>query len=372
MSTSTSNTWLLTLKVALISTGVVSIAVGLKLSAPVVADAVTSHVPSLWSSAVSWLRPPYLYIIINCIIISIVASSKLHPKPEDSTPVTEPELVRVSPVTTAKISAQISPDYSAYDGIFPSESGYDENVLTKVSDSYGGVVVEPMVSEVVKGKEKNSEDLAAIEGGDEAAAVSTPVKTSLQRKDSMEFWLNENQKPPVSARIGHRRSVKAVKASPEGGKSFGVSKPKRNDTLESTWKTITEGRSVPLARHLKKSDTWDTHVQGIDENTPPPMPKMNKSETFQERSSANSPPPNPKMKKSETFQERSSENSPSLARSSGSGRLRKEPSLSQDELNRRVEAFINKFNEEMRLQRQESLNQYQKMVNRGAKAPMAH
>ncbi|CAN6691169.1 unnamed protein product [Malus baccata var. baccata] len=369
MSTSTSNTWLLTLKVALISTGVVSMAVGLKLSAPVVADAVTSHVPSLWSSAVSWLSPLYLYIIINCIIISIIASSKLHPKPEDLTPVTEPELVRASPVTTAKISAQISPDYSAYDGFVPSESGYDENVLTKVSDSYGGVVVEPMVSEVVKGKEENSEDLGAIEGGDEAAAVSTPVKTSLQRKDSMEFWLNENQKPPVSARIGHRKSVKA---SPEGGKSLGVSKPKRNDTLESTWRTITEGRSVPLTRHLKKSDTWDTQVRGIDENTPPPKPKMNKSETFQERNNANSPHPKPKMNKSETLQERSSANSPSLARSSGSGRLRKEPSLSQDELNRRVEAFINKFNEEMRLQRQESLNQYQKMVNRGAKAPMAH
>ncbi|KAH0986753.1 hypothetical protein GBA52_013930 [Prunus armeniaca] len=34
---------------------------------------------------------------------------------------------------------------------------------------------------------------AAVDGGDEAVRVSTPVRTRLQRKDSMEFWLNENE-----------------------------------------------------------------------------------------------------------------------------------------------------------------------------------
>lgn len=134
-----------------------------------------------------------------------------------------------------------------------------------------------------------------------------------------------------------------------GGKSLGVSKPKRHETLESTWKTITDGRSIPLTRHLKKSDTWESHarrnMQIEEQNTPPKL--MKKSETFNDRigtDSANS----------------------KLSPSPGSGKLRKEPSLSQDELNRRVEAFIKKFNEEMRLQRQESLNQYQEMIKRGA------
>ncbi|KAL8105573.1 hypothetical protein AgCh_029392 [Apium graveolens] len=45
-----------------------------------------------------------------------------------------------------------------------------------------------------------------------------------------------------------------------------------------------------------------------------------------------------------------------LARSHGPGKLRKDPSLSQDELNKRAEAFINKFKVDMRLQRKESLN----------------
>lgn len=98
---------------------------------------------------------------------------------------------------------------------------------------------------------------------------------------------------------------------------------------------------MPLTRHLRKSDTWETH--GGRNN-----------------------PPQQKMKKCETFKDRNTGNSPLLTGSPGSGKLKKEPSLSQDELNRRVEAFIKKFNEDMRLQRQQSLQQYTEMINRGA------
>ncbi|XP_062015382.1 uncharacterized protein LOC133731948 [Rosa rugosa] len=354
MSTSWSNNWLLSLKIVLISTGVVSMAVALKLSVPVAADLVASQLPSLWSSLLSWLTPPYLYILINCIIISIVASSKLHnPKSEDthdSETIPPPaEMVAVPPVTTVKIpAAEVRPEYTAYNGVALSEYGYDSNVLPEVSDSYGDAAAVETVEDLNAEPEKEESEVLNVGDDTAAAAASRPARSGLQRKDSMEFWLNENQRPPVSARFAHR------KASPEGGRSLGVSKPKRHDTLESTWKTITDGRSVPLTRHLKKSDTWERRM---DQNTPPANNNtMNKSETFHERS-------------------RTTATGSPVRQSPGSSgaRLRKEPSLSQDELNRRVEAFINKFNEEMRLQRQESLNQYQEMVGRGAQAaPLAH
>ncbi|CBI20370.3 unnamed protein product, partial [Vitis vinifera] len=84
------------------------------------------------------------------------------------------------------------------------------------------------------------------------------------------------EKPLVSMRFGHRR---AVKSSPEAGKVLGVSKPKRHDTLESTWKTITDGRPMPLTRHLKKADSLESQRCSID-LTPQ---KVKKSETESRR-----------------------------------------------------------------------------------------
>lgn len=345
---------LLSLKIFLISTGVLSMAVILKLSLPVITEFVVSELPLIWNFLISYLRPPYLYLVINFIIITIVASSKLHHKADES-----PEM-GIPPVAL-KISADGQMDYAAvYEGVMSKpevrsgfEYGYDTatvKVVEVVEPEVGYVdvgavevkeVVEPpgyggdedvRVSEVKKEVVNGSE----LNGGDEYV-ISRSSWNPPMRQDSLEFLVS-NEKPPVSARFGHR---KTVKASPEAGKTLRrVSKPKRQDTLESTWKTITEGRAMPLARHLKKSDTWESHANHPDQTA---APKMNKSETFNERN-----------------------NNSSLSSSPGSGKLKKEPSLSQDELNRRVEAFINKFNEEMRLQRQASLNQYKEMISRGA------
>ncbi|KAH9603194.1 hypothetical protein KSS87_021914 [Heliosperma pusillum] len=272
-------------KAVVVSTGVVSIAVILKQSLPITLEILTNELPYICSSfRHSWLQPPYLYLLINCIILSIVASSKLHPRVSDS-PLPEKSAVAV----------------------------FDEAVKNDVVFGYVADDLAPLTVNVTAEREEVMA-LPAVEAAENA---------------------EEKEKPRYSARFGNRKSIKG---SPEGKTMLKkVSRPKRQETLESTWRTLTEGRPMPLARHLKKSDTFSGAQQEL---ASPPVHIMKKLDTFSYGSS--------------------DPESPSPSTSPGSARkLRREPSLSQDELNRRVEAFIRKFNEEMRLQRQqESFNQY--------------
>ncbi|CAH9059778.1 unnamed protein product [Cuscuta europaea] len=143
------------------------------------------------------------------------------------------------------------------------------------------------------------------------------------------------EKPLVSSRFAHR-GKQSVRSTPEGGRGLRVARQKKQlETLESTWKTITEGRHAPLTRRLKKSDPLENHQN---------LSRGDAAIAADGDASGKRP----------------------VSRNPGMMILRKEPSLSQDELNRRVEAFIKKFNEEMRIQRQESLQQYKEMINRGA------
>ncbi|PIM98175.1 hypothetical protein CDL12_29346 [Handroanthus impetiginosus] len=357
---------MLSFKVLLISTSVLSAAMILKFSVPAITDFAVSEVPSIYNGVVSWLRPPYLYLVINCIIITIVASSKLQSKKDDVflSPPLEPldtiGIVQPPPVAPAMdVKSNIptdypAPEYKYNDAVLNGSSGYDVKVDKEIEfGAYervdvGRTAENEQVPFIVNAAAKGvdfSED--ATSNKENEYVVAKPISNVPEKKDLTEYS-PLNVKPPVSMRFGHRKNVKA---SPEGSKMvLGVSKPKRHDTLESTWKTITEGRAIPLTRHLRKSDTWerDAQVHGgtgrhhlLKEKTPQ---KMTKSETFSDQTNTRSPSP-----------------------ASGSGKVKREPSLSQDELNRRVEAFIKKFNEDMRLQRQESLNQYMEMINRGAR-----
>lgn len=361
-----SSSSMLSIKIFVISTTVLSAAIMLKISAPAVTEFAVSEVPSIWNGVVSWLKPPYLYLVINCIIITIVASSKLQNKfDENSSPavVSSENMAQFHPVKDVRPATDYySPVLHDVNGVvlknqavearpvvyeYPTPGVYEAKVeKVTVDNPYGHVDARtseketsfnlngftyPEPSEVVAEKE---------------VVISNSSRVPVMRQDSIDYSVSGKsaEKPPASARFAHRKNVRST---PEGGKgALRVSKPKRQDTLESTWKTITEGRAMPLTRHLRKSETWETHG-GRNPVVTPPQPKMKKSETFNDRTTPDSSPlltPSP----------------------GGSGKLRKEPSLSQDELNRRVEAFIKKFNEDMRLQRQQSLQQYTQMINRGS------
>ncbi|KAL7591492.1 uncharacterized protein LOC111904855 [Lactuca sativa] len=345
------------LKLAVVSATVLSTAVMLKLVAPVIMELTISDLPFIWTSVISWLKPPYLYVVINCIIITIVASSRLQSKLDDSpSPSMSSTLPTALLLSTEPVKVELPPLEPPFHG------GQLANEPVKITAaSYGDSPMFVQAPEPV-----GIPDQFTDEYKDEDMKVATEAYEEITNNKinkhviSMSSWTPSNikqvdltfpvEKPPASARFSHR---KLAKGSAEGGRTLGIAKPKRQDTLETTWKTITEGRSVPLTRHLRKSDTWETHRNSEDSPIEHHPERMTKSDTFDVNrggGSSRKPPPLPSK----------------LSRSGGSGRLRKDPSLGQEELNRKVEAFIKKFNEDMRLQRQESLNQYMEMINRGA------
>ncbi|KAJ8627864.1 hypothetical protein MRB53_021171 [Persea americana] len=127
--------------------------------------------------------------------------------------------------------------------------------------------------------------------------------------DCKSDWIRELRDPterPVCAfRVGNRKSMKA---SSQGRKALEITRPTSNETLESVWKRIMENSN--------KCDTSD-----------PPQ-----SDLISIQRSSLSPFLNsPKPKKP----------------------LPRQPPPSRDELNRQVQGFINKFNEQMRQQRQD-------------------
>ncbi|XP_052182991.1 uncharacterized protein LOC127795385 [Diospyros lotus] len=318
-----SSSWILSLKFVLISAGVVSIAMMLKFSVPLIVGFAVNDLPVIWSALVSWLRPPYLYFIVNGIIITIAALSRfLHSKNESEQSDSSPD-----ERTDVAVPVSAQPDFSEVESpaVYESEAGVSE---------VKNVVVNGLEAEV-------EEDEFVI-----SRSTWTPPKRIRSPEVETETLFPMLEKPLASVSVAHR---KPIKAGPDGCRALRVAKPKRHESMENTWKMIMESQNSPAtARPLKKADQWENLGRELI-----PAPQNYQSPQ--------------RVKKSATFRDRTNYEQPSPASSSpGSGKMRKEPSLSQDELNRRVEAFIRKFNEEMRLQRQESLNQYVEMINRGA------
>ncbi|KAL1560174.1 hypothetical protein AAHA92_10425 [Salvia divinorum] len=319
------NSWM-SMRMILISAGVLSAAMGLKLSIPIAVDGF----PAFWSVFLSWMKPPYLYIIINGIIITIAASSRFHQSH------TEPAAVR-----SERLISVITPTLESFVQL-PSPANFK---TTAAPESQAEVVVSAVVDRVVDLKPvvvnglkvdfaTEVDDLRILRAEaedmfDESTLLNnSPMRETFLPEVHLESLFPAREKPLASSRFVHR---KPNRTPPEGSRALRrVARPKKQETLESTWKMITEGRHVPLTRHLKKSDTFEQQASPAMDH----VAMVPKSETFKDRSNYEA-------------------------------RIRKEPSLGQDELNRRVEAFINKFNEDMRMQRQESLQQFHEMINRG-------
>ncbi|KAG8385618.1 hypothetical protein BUALT_Bualt03G0063800 [Buddleja alternifolia] len=335
------NTWILSMKVFLISAGFVALAMGLKFSVPIAMNGI----PAMWSIILSWMKPPYLYIIINGIIITIAASSRFHHSQSEPSVRSEHLISVKTPPPSGYASLVAQPEIRT---IIEESTAAAEVVMPESEDKV--VDLNPVIvnGSTVDIETVDEEDETVIETEAEADAEAKDVfvesnftynntlpQEIISPELQFESLLSVREKPLVLSRFGHRKPIRSTPEVP-GVRALRVAKPKRHETLESTWKMITEGRHVPLTRHLKKSDTFEHHTRHVS----PAVDHVPKSATFKDRFNYESP-------------------------AAASFKIRREPSLGQDELNRRVEAFIKKTNEEMRMQRQESLNQYMEMINRG-------
>ncbi|KAL3741918.1 hypothetical protein ACJRO7_017402 [Eucalyptus globulus] len=282
-----SSTLMASLKALLVSAGAVSITVALRASVPSNSDRL--------AALLSWFRPPYLFVIVNGIIVAIAATSRCfrHPQPEAAAAAPR----RIAVVEEIQVVEAPAPAFDEF-------KDFEEKRVVVVEGNGAGFGGGDGYNGDCEGERK-------VAFGRSASAPRKQVDSS--------------EKALVSPRLVRRKAANGDRL--QGGKILRKPLRRSNESMENVWKAIVE------AGGAKSTTTWPVKAD----------------ETDCQISLLGSPPPS-SMQKSATFRDRTNQ-------------LRKE--MSPDELNRRAEAFINRFNEEMRLQRQESLNQFKEMISRG-------
>lgn len=160
---------IVSVKLVVICVAVVLSLLGLKASLPFA----TTHLPLIWNLLLLCFKPPYLYLFLNAIIISILATSTFLQSPPP-TPLPANYHIIKSPPPVLEVKPML------------------------VNGS-------PAVDE--------EEEVKEIDHGINSVEDSTWINSS----EIPPEYLSPMEKPLLSARFGHR---KPIKSSPEGIKRF--------------------------------------------------------------------------------------------------------------------------------------------------------
>ena len=301
-------------KLVLLCVGIVSTFILFKVAIiPYTFNLILSTLPSAWISLRGWLSPPYIYIIVNFIIITIAASSFQHPNPHTKLPYSSSE----------KLKSQNQ------SGIDHANDIWQEHDIREVEKQLDTTLSfeKPFDSS----QDYYSPDTFLTNSGKELQE-----KTSTDpSKDSPDSCLTDSAKK-------QQEKMDMEPLTPDAD---------QQDTLEDAWTSIMEKQGKTATRQLKKIVSWDT--------PPKVLQKANGMVTPGGGGRGGDDDDDPvawarrELKKSDTFNDSVS--------------LRREKSISQDELKWRAEEFIRKVNYEMRLQRQESEQRVREMARAGVR-----
>ncbi|XP_040366522.1 uncharacterized protein LOC121050498 [Rosa chinensis] len=294
-------------KLILLCVGIVSTMVFFKVVIiPYLLNLTLSTLPHLWTSIRSYcLSPLYIYIILNFIIIIIAASSTFQNQKQKHPSSVPSSYTSINNLNNAKTTS----------------TDHEDDCCTVIDGT----------------AEYNSNNIESSSHSENATTSPLPSLLTHQFSNEMISWHDIHIVQQASTE--EEESIR-TNPSPEEPSSSEDSclteKPVteeevEDNTLDTTWNAIMERQGKPICKHLKKSETWDT---------PPRTTGLVRMAWARKE-----------LKKSDTFSDRVS--------------MIREKSMTQDELNQRAEAFINKINNQIRLQRLESDQRFRDMVNRG-------
>lgn len=308
------------------------------------------------------LTPRNLFLLLNFIIVTILATTHLNRKAAssgkrasgDTTLESAGASERMYPVVDTVVKPINVPRVDAAHIVDRSSDATKEmDILrpeTEDSDGLADAGFEAGGSPSTG--EGDQEGEARKEKSDDNLTLDKPIVF-----EELQLTLSEQRalsSKPQDRRLSHERFPhrKHPKPPSDQSRNLRISRPvKRGDTLEATWKAISEKRHPPLARHLRKVETLETTTPG---------------QTLLDNSVAQAD----NIRKAETWDTTGATDPAAAASADGKSQhhrlRRRESSINQEELNRKVESFIDKFNEQIRLQREQSLIRYQEMVDRGA------